>query len=150
MTKREIIKKSIVDSIIGIPEESFVYSSNHTTRDGFSIPLSVTYHRNDFDTLVAEDDIADIAKRMTINDTYYCIPMINLLEEAIVRSNESLSQFGFQLQYYTHEDKKEMVKDLSQRYVQRLRRYSKGYRVVVHEFSDFIYGFRFESYYSFI
>ena len=130
-------------------EESFVYSSKHSQRGGLTKPLSVTYHRDDFDTIVTEEDIAGIAKRMTINDTYYCIPMINLLEEAIERINESMSQLGFQPQYYTHEEKKEMAKDLSQRYVQRLRRYSKGYRVVACEFSDFIFGFRFESYYSF-
>ena len=149
MIQHSFMKKSIVDSIIGMSEESFVYSSKHPKQDSLKKLLSDAYHRDDFDTLVTEDDIAHVAKNMTINDTYYCIPMNNMLEEAIERSNEISSRIGFQPQYYTHEEKKEMAKDLSHRFVQRLRRYSKGYRVVVCEFSDFIYGFRFESYYSF-
>ena len=133
-----------------MPEGSFVHSSRHEKRDDLKILLSEAYHRDDYDMLVTEGDIVHIAKNMTINETYYCIPMNNMLEEAIERSNEIISRLGFQPQYYTHEEKKDMAKDLSQRFVQRLRRYSKGYRVVVSEFSDFIYGFRFESYYSFI
>lgn len=101
MTQDAVRKKSIVDSIIGMSEESFVNSSKHSQRGGLTKPLSVTYHRDDFDTLVTEEDIAGIAKRLTINDTYYCIPIINLLEEAIERINERMSRLGFQPQYYT-------------------------------------------------
>lgn len=142
MNRHELMKKAIVDSIIGMPEESFIHTTTYTTRDGTKKQLSATFHRDDFDTIITEKDIAEIAETLTVNGFYYCIPMRGMIEEAI-DSHNSLTRFGVQPQYYSQDEMKDMADDLAQRLAQRLRRYSKGHGISVREFSDLRYGFRF-------
>lgn len=143
MNQHELMKKAIVDSIIGMPEESFIHTTTYTARDGTKRQVSAIFHRDDFDTIITEKDIAEIAETLTVNGFYYCIPMRGMIEEAI-DSHNSLTRFGVQPQYYSQDEMREMADDLVQRFAQRLKRYSKGRRIAVRGFSGLRYGFRFE------